>query len=138
MYGITGNFDIGCLNDLYLSEIGVGMYQVALRFQKRDSSGRDTAIYIRGGFSISDNRDNSSEYQADCAIGLANWSEHERGLIFPLIKLLGRHVCGVEVQRERGSIKLKFDEGSDLTILDSNAPQFESFEIRHGDDFYIV
>lgn len=112
MYGLSEDVDLSFFIGRRLEQVCLGEYQVQLRFDA------DTVVSI-----------DDSEYTYR---GMRRSSRDGR----ELVELVGRS-CTAAAREGEGDLRLDFAHEV-LVIHDSNAPHYESYTIRHGDDPVVV
>jgi hypothetical protein len=117
MYGLPPETDLAFLVGSRLEQVAIGENEIIFRFEL------SVSINVQGDFSIgpegSEVDFESSRAAADRAAALLS------------------HVVAEESHTLAGDLVLKFDNGILLTIRDSSK-QYESYEIRRGDETWIV
>jgi hypothetical protein len=104
MYGLPADVDVRFLCERELVQVAIGVYEVQLHFDS------NVSIAI----------------QCHCQVGA---QVYEPGKVagFPLIGLLGRVVVNV-MPLEQRHLRLDFDDGSSLVILENDEP-YESYTV---------
>jgi hypothetical protein len=120
MYGLSPETDLGALRGSRLTFVGVGEYQVQLAF----SGDVDCSISIEGDYSVARKGHQPTTYGAAVA------GAHS------LLPIIGHTVGSATVPNE-GTVRVVFDDGSVVEVLDSSA-QYESYQINLGGHTLIV
>ena len=111
MYGLNKNIDLNFLNGRELIQVAIGVYQVQFAFDE------DVTIYVEGGFSYFDGKDEVVWKPEPAAADIASRT----------VMLLGAIIANFE-GHENGTLKLIFSNGHRLTIPDLSK-QYESYQI---------
>jgi len=114
MYGLDTDTDVSALLGCTVTFVGFGQYQVQLAF----SGDIDCSISIEGDYRVSDLE--SAPIRHTDAVGGAT----------ALLRLLGRTVDSANVP-EDGTVRMVFDDGSVVEVLDSSA-NYESYQLNLG------
>lgn len=138
MYGVNNGLRIDYLVGMYLTSVELCVAQIGLHFQ--EVTGVGSSLYIRGKFSISRVGTDDLLLEADCSSGMSDLVQREHGIeaLASLARLLSQEIERVQIVKEEDRIRLEFPQGGALSVWDSNSPYYESFEIHHGADIYIV
>jgi hypothetical protein len=120
MHGLSRDTDLSPLNGCVLTFVGFSQYQVQLAF----SGETDCHISIEGDYVVTPSGGDGTTFSGavDGAAGL--------------LPLLGHSVEVAEVPCE-GTVRLGFDDGAAVEVLDSEA-HYESYQINLGDRLLAV
>lgn len=122
VYGIPDNFDPTIFVGATMEQVSFGWYVVGLNFSAEPSP---IHVTVEGGY--------------DHAGPDGAWLDEERGLPAResrLMRLPGKSVTAAVVENPK-ALLLSFEDGQSLRILDTSE-QYESFQIDHGDDYWVV
>jgi len=111
VYGLNKNIDLSFLNGREVIQVAIGVYQVQFAFDE------DVTIYVEGGFSYFDGKDEVIWKPEPGAADIASRT----------VALLGATIASFE-GHENGTLELHFSNGHRLTIPDSSK-QYESYQI---------
>ena len=121
MYGLSPETDLSPLNGAALTFLGFGQHQVHLAF----SGDSDCSISIEGNYIVT-----------PCGGGASStFSEAVEGAP-ALLSLLGHPVALASVPAE-GTVRLSFDDGTVLEVLDSSTG-YESYQVSLRDRLLVV
>lgn len=120
MYGLSPDTDLSPLNGCTLTFVGFGQYQVQLAF----SGDTECAISIEGDYVVGPSGGQFTTFTG-AVDGVA-----------ALLPLLGHSVEVAEVPSD-GTVRLGFDNGAVVEVLDSKA-DYESYQMNLGDRLLVV
>jgi Family of unknown function (DUF6188) len=118
MYGLSAEHDLSFLMGSTLLQVCIGENEAILRFNN------EISITIESKFLVQDSS------------GLKTTFDDARSAAGPLVKLLSDTITKVLGQRD-GTLRLCFTRGDILEIYDS-FESYESYQIQHGTDVYVV
>jgi hypothetical protein len=118
MYGLSADVDLSFFIDVSLIQICLGSHQIAFNFDE------DVSITVEGDMGI------RIPPAGERVVG------DFREVIYDLAMLIERSVIRVASQ-PGGTLVLSFDNGWLLKIYDSSQ-HYESYQIRHGSEMFIV
>jgi uncharacterized protein DUF6188 len=120
MHGLSPKTDLSSLNGCTLTFVGFGQYQVQLVF----SGDTNCAISIEGDYVVTPSGREPTTFS-----GAVDGAE-------AVLLLLGHTVMVAEVPTD-GTLRVGFDGGSVVEVLDSNA-HHESYQVNLGDRLLVV
>ena len=120
MHGLSPDTDLSPLSGCTLTFVGFGQYQVQLAF----SGDTDCRISIEGDYVVTPSGGECTTFSRAVDGATA------------LLPLLGHSVEVAEVPSD-GTVRLGFDSGAVVEVLDSEA-HYESYQINLGDRLLVV
>ena len=120
MYGLSRDTDLGLLNGTTLTFVGFGRYQVQLAF----SGDTDCGISIEGDYVVTPSGGEPTTFSE--AVGGAT----------EVLALLGHTATVADVPTD-GTVRVRFDDGTVVEVLDSHA-DYESYQVNLGDRLLVV
>lgn len=120
MHGLSPDTDLSPLGGCMLTFVGFGQYQVQLAF----SGDTDCRISIEGDYVVTPSGGECTTFSGAVDGATA------------LLPLLGHSVEVAEVPSD-GTVRLGFDSGAVVEVLDSEA-HYESYQINLGDRLLVV
>ncbi|KRB75116.1 hypothetical protein ASE01_17305 [Nocardioides sp. Root190] len=120
MYGLSPETDLSPLNGCKLTFLGFGRHQVQLAF----SGDTPCSVSIEGDYIVTPSGRDATTFN-EAVDGAA-----------ALLPLLGHAVVFASVPTD-GTIRLEFDDGSVIEVLDSSA-RYESYQVSIGDRLLVV
>jgi hypothetical protein len=120
MYGLDAGTDLSALDGSALTFVGFGEYQLQLAF----TGSTNCAISVEGDYKVAGPGGTPITYR-DAVAGSA-----------ALLQLLGRTVESANVP-EGGMVRLVFDDGSLVEVLDSKS-DYESYQLNLGPRLIVV
>jgi hypothetical protein len=120
MYGLSPDTDLSPLNDCILTFVGFGQHQLQLAF----SGDEYCAISIEGDYIVTAPQSEPIAY-SEATAGAPT-----------LLPLLGHTVTIAEVPSD-GTVRVTFDDGSVVDVLDSDALH-ESYQVSFGEHLLVV
>jgi hypothetical protein len=120
MYGLSPDTDLSLLNGCTLTFVGFGQYQVQLAF----SGDTDCAISIEGDYVVTPSGGESTTFSGAVDGAAA---------VLPLLA----HTVAVAGVPSDGIVRVSFDDGSVIAVLDSKE-QYESYQVNLGGRLLIV
>jgi hypothetical protein len=120
MYGLSPETDLSPLNGCTLTFVGFGQYQVQLAF----SGDTDCAISIEGDYVVTPSGGESTTFTGAVDGAPA------------VLPLLGHTVAVAEVPTD-GTVRVAFDDGCVVDVLDSQA-HYESYQVNLGERLLVV
>jgi hypothetical protein len=118
LYGLPAGVDFRFFMGLMLTQVCIGLHELILHF------GSDATVTVEGDLGVrapAHPEQIVSDYRQAAA---------------DVASLLGRTVADVEPQDD-GTLSLDFAGGWRLNFYDSSA-HYESYQIQHGTDYYVV
>ncbi len=120
MYGLSRDTDLSPLNDCTLTFVGFGQHQLQLAF----SGAEDCTISIEGNYIVT---------HPDCQPTKFSGAVDGASALLPL---LGHNVTVAEVPSD-GTVRVGFDDGSGIEVLDSET-HYESYQVNLGGRLLVV
>jgi hypothetical protein len=120
MYGLSPETDLSLLNGCTLTFVGFGERQLQLAF----SGDVDCSISIEGDYTVAPKEHEPTTYSAAVAGAQA------------LLPILG-HTVGSATVPNHGTVRVVFDDGSVIEVLDSWS-EYESYQVNLGGRLLII
>jgi hypothetical protein len=117
LYGLDAKVDLSFLIGAELEQVAIGEYQIQFNFDGTRS------LSVENAFAISDNGARARFEGAPAGAAAA-------------VSLLGRKVVS-EIHTNSGDLRLEF-EGNGVLELADGSTQYESYQITHGEEIYVV
>jgi len=118
LYGLPADVDFRFFVDLVLTQVCMGLHELIVHF------GTDATVTAEGDVGV--------RVAADPERIFSDY----RQAVADVASFLSRTVVAVE-PRADGTLTLSFGDNGQLSFYDSS-PHYESYQIRHGPDYYVV